>query len=113
MARWGQTNIEVIAAGDYITEELRQGIPMQRIYDALFDKQCVTVSYNSFRLKARDLKAQQSSTVNENHQSDPLVQKPPPATEECPQEEKPANHSPDEFVFNPISDLRRFNRGEE
>lgn len=113
MARWGQANIEVIAVGDYIIEELRQGVPMQRIYNILFAKRCVTVSYNSFRLKARVLKVHQSSTANENHCPDPFVQKQPPATEERSQEEKPANHSPDEFVFNPISDLRRFNRGEE
>ncbi len=113
MARWGQANIALIAARDYISEELRQGIPMQRIYDALFDKQCVTVSYNSFRLKARDLKIQQFSKANENHHPVSSVQKRHQATEECPQEVKPANHSTDEFVFNPISDLRRFNQGTE
>lgn len=111
MARWGQANIEVIASRDYITDELKQSVPMQRIYDALFERQRITVSYNSFRLQIRTMKAQQAATANENACDGNSAPKTLSSPETSSLGEKTSNHTSDKFVFNPIGDLRNYNQG--
>ncbi|WP_417452451.1 hypothetical protein [Kiloniella sp.] len=112
MSRWGLANIEVLASKPYIADELKRGVPMQQLYDYLYSKGWITVSYNSFRLRARVIKQEVTAATNQsnpktrsaNHR--PKLTKPQSKIEP---ESKPVPSSR-EFVLSSISDLTEFNR---
>ncbi len=56
MTPWGLARIEVIAAREDIEDELRRGVPMKRIHDALAQSGRVTVTYNSFRRQIQSIR---------------------------------------------------------
>ncbi len=56
MSTWGRARIEVIAMRDHILHELRRGVPMKQIFDALASAGQVTVTYNSFRRQLQALR---------------------------------------------------------
>ncbi|WP_085902502.1 hypothetical protein [Kiloniella majae] len=111
MSRWGQANIEVLASKPYITDELRRGVPMQRLYNELYAKQWITVSYNSFRLKARVIKQEITATNESSPQvasiDDQFQSKKPQPKIVTKSSPIPSNKK---FILSPISDLKEFNR---
>ncbi|MBL4940031.1 MAG: hypothetical protein COB46_07750 [Rhodospirillaceae bacterium] len=70
MTLWGLARIEVIAAKEDIESELRCGVPMKQIHDALLKSGRVTVTYNSFRRQLqpiRDKLKMMSGDINSVH----------------------------------------------
>ena len=56
MTPWGLARIEVIAAKEDIESELKRGVPMKQIHDALTQSGRVTVTYNSFRRQIKSIR---------------------------------------------------------
>jgi len=96
MAKWGQARIEVLASQNSIREELRRGMPVQRVFDELAAQKLVTVSYNSFRLQLRKMDLLRKQSANQNE----IVNERENSTRS-----KPKNHQPEKFVFEPADDL--------
>ena len=66
MTLWGQAKIEILVIQDEIKSELRRGIPMKRIYNALVDAKHITVSYNSFRRQIIAFRQEINDIANSN-----------------------------------------------
>ncbi len=66
MTLWGQAKIEILVIQDEIKSELRRGIPMKRIYNALVDAKQITVSYNSFRRQIIAFRQEINNIANSN-----------------------------------------------
>ncbi|KLN60998.1 hypothetical protein WH96_11275 [Kiloniella spongiae] len=112
MSRWGLANIEVLASKPYITDELRRGVPMQQLYDDLYTRKWITVSYNSFRLRARAIKQEITAIANESTPNAPSARHQPKLTKsqsKIETESKPIPSSR-KFVLSSVSDLTEFTR---
>ncbi|WP_421779355.1 hypothetical protein [Kiloniella litopenaei] len=112
MSRWGLANIEVLASKPYIAGELKRGVPMQQLYDDLYTKKWITVSYNSFRIRARVIKQEITTITNESTPKAPSARHQPKLTKLQSKIEPESKLVPSsrEFVLSSISDLTELNR---